>query len=156
MSDPEGTGSGASPGLFASLRSFWSVLLAILYTRLDLVTALKIPGRSGQAVADRQDVVQVGGGAFQRFSQLLVRVGQIGGRRQVAGRHGFHDAGEYVPGGGGEKDILACLFEFVAEYGGRDLVDLFTSDGRVAGKITEEVPHHAARLACPHKKGGLP
>jgi len=39
MSVPEGIGSGASPGLFASLRSFWSVLLAILYTRLDLVTA---------------------------------------------------------------------------------------------------------------------
>src|SRR5476651_600829 len=39
MSVPEGAGSGASPGLFSSLRSFWSVLLAILYTRLDLVTA---------------------------------------------------------------------------------------------------------------------
>jgi len=39
MSVPEGTGSGASPSLFASLRSFWSVLVAILYTRLDLVTA---------------------------------------------------------------------------------------------------------------------
>src|SRR5450631_3881214 len=39
MSAPEGTGSGATPSLFASLRSFWSVLLAILYTRLDLVTA---------------------------------------------------------------------------------------------------------------------
>src|ERR1700683_409424 len=39
MSVPEGTGSGASPGLFASLRSFWSVALAIFYTRLDLVTA---------------------------------------------------------------------------------------------------------------------
>ena len=39
MSVPEGTGSGANPGLFTSLRSFWSVLLAILYTRLDLVTA---------------------------------------------------------------------------------------------------------------------
>jgi uncharacterized membrane protein YqjE len=39
MPVPEGIGSGASPGLFASLRSFWSVLLAILYTRLDLVTA---------------------------------------------------------------------------------------------------------------------
>src|SRR5476651_1655164 len=39
MSVPEGAGSGASPGLFASLRSFWSVLLAILYTRLDLVTS---------------------------------------------------------------------------------------------------------------------
>jgi uncharacterized membrane protein YqjE len=39
MSAPEGIGPGASSGLFASLRSFWSVLLAILYTRLDLVTA---------------------------------------------------------------------------------------------------------------------
>ena len=39
MSVPEGSGSGASPSLFASIRSFWSVLLAILYTRLDLVTA---------------------------------------------------------------------------------------------------------------------
>jgi uncharacterized membrane protein YqjE len=39
MSVPEDTGSGASPGLFGSLRSFWSVLIAILYTRLDLVTA---------------------------------------------------------------------------------------------------------------------
>jgi len=39
MSVPEGTGSDATPGLFASMRSFWSVLLAILYTRLDLVTA---------------------------------------------------------------------------------------------------------------------
>lgn len=39
MAVPEGTGSGASPGLFVSLRSFWSVLVAILYTRLDLVTS---------------------------------------------------------------------------------------------------------------------
>jgi uncharacterized membrane protein YqjE len=39
MPAPEGTGSGASPGLFVSLRSFWSVLVAILYTRLDLVTS---------------------------------------------------------------------------------------------------------------------
>ena len=39
MSVPEGTGSGAGPSLFASLRSFWSVLVAILHTRLDLVTA---------------------------------------------------------------------------------------------------------------------
>jgi uncharacterized membrane protein YqjE len=39
MSVPEGTGPGATPGLFSSLRSFWSVLLAILYTRLDLATA---------------------------------------------------------------------------------------------------------------------
>jgi uncharacterized membrane protein YqjE len=39
MPVPDGTGSGASPSLFASVRSFWSVLVAILYTRLDLVTA---------------------------------------------------------------------------------------------------------------------
>jgi uncharacterized membrane protein YqjE len=39
MSAPEGTGSGHGPSLFASLRSFWSVVVAILYTRLDLVTA---------------------------------------------------------------------------------------------------------------------
>ncbi len=39
MPAPEGTGSGASPGLFSSLRSFWGVLIAILYTRLDLATA---------------------------------------------------------------------------------------------------------------------
>jgi uncharacterized membrane protein YqjE len=39
MSGPEGIGPGASPALFESLRSFWSVLIAILYTRLDLVTA---------------------------------------------------------------------------------------------------------------------
>lgn len=38
MSVPEGSGSAAGPGLFTSLRSFWSVLLAILYTRLDLAT----------------------------------------------------------------------------------------------------------------------
>jgi uncharacterized membrane protein YqjE len=37
MSVPEGIGSGQ--GLFVSLRSFWSVLVAILYTRLDLATA---------------------------------------------------------------------------------------------------------------------
>ena len=39
MSVPDGTGSGPTPSLFASLRSFWSVVVAILYTRLDLVTA---------------------------------------------------------------------------------------------------------------------
>jgi uncharacterized membrane protein YqjE len=43
MADPQGgagTGPATSsgPSLFASLRSFWSVLLAILYTRLDLAT----------------------------------------------------------------------------------------------------------------------
>jgi uncharacterized membrane protein YqjE len=31
--------AGESPNLFASLRAFWGVLVAILYTRLDLVTA---------------------------------------------------------------------------------------------------------------------
>lgn len=39
MSVPEGSGPGSTPSLFASLRAFWSVLVAILYTRLDLVTA---------------------------------------------------------------------------------------------------------------------
>jgi uncharacterized membrane protein YqjE len=39
MSAPDGLGSGPNPGLFTSLRSFWSVALAIFYTRLDLVTA---------------------------------------------------------------------------------------------------------------------
>jgi uncharacterized membrane protein YqjE len=39
MPVPEGVGSGESPSLFASLRSFWSVVVAILYTRLDLVSA---------------------------------------------------------------------------------------------------------------------
>jgi uncharacterized membrane protein YqjE len=42
MADPQGGGAGpgeaTDPSLFASLRSFWSVLLAILYTRLDLCT----------------------------------------------------------------------------------------------------------------------
>ena len=38
MADPQAGGAGSGPGLFVSLRSFWSVLLAILYTRLDLVT----------------------------------------------------------------------------------------------------------------------
>jgi uncharacterized membrane protein YqjE len=38
MPDPQGSGTDSGPSLFASLRSFWSVLLAILYTRLDLVT----------------------------------------------------------------------------------------------------------------------
>jgi uncharacterized membrane protein YqjE len=37
MADPQGGSAGpeSGPSLFASLRSFWSVLLAILYTRLD-------------------------------------------------------------------------------------------------------------------------
>jgi uncharacterized membrane protein YqjE len=39
MAVPENSGSGVNPSLFSSLRSFWSVLVAILYTRLDLVTA---------------------------------------------------------------------------------------------------------------------
>ena len=40
MADPQGGSAGpeSGPSLFASLRSFWSVLLAILYTRLDLAT----------------------------------------------------------------------------------------------------------------------
>ena len=38
MSAPESVDSGASPSLFVSLRSFWGVIVAILYTRLDLVT----------------------------------------------------------------------------------------------------------------------
>lgn len=36
MSSPENV--DANSGLFGSLRSFWSVLIAILYTRLDLAT----------------------------------------------------------------------------------------------------------------------
>ena len=39
MSVPESTDSGQNPSLFVSLRSFWSILIAILYTRLDLATA---------------------------------------------------------------------------------------------------------------------
>ncbi len=38
MSVPESVGSGANPSLFSSLRTFWSVLISILYTRLDLAT----------------------------------------------------------------------------------------------------------------------
>jgi uncharacterized membrane protein YqjE len=38
MPAPEGSGPGESPGLFASIRSFWSVVAAIFYTRLDLLT----------------------------------------------------------------------------------------------------------------------
>jgi uncharacterized membrane protein YqjE len=43
MADPQGGASGgpaatSGPSLYGSLRSFWSVLLAILYTRLDLAT----------------------------------------------------------------------------------------------------------------------
>jgi uncharacterized membrane protein YqjE len=39
MSVPENQDPGASPGLFANLRAFWGVLVAILYTRLDLASA---------------------------------------------------------------------------------------------------------------------
>jgi uncharacterized membrane protein YqjE len=39
MPVPEGTGSAENPSLFVSLRSFWSVLIAIFYTRLDLATS---------------------------------------------------------------------------------------------------------------------
>jgi uncharacterized membrane protein YqjE len=40
MADPQGGSAGpnSGPSLFGSLRSFWSVLLATLYTRLDLAT----------------------------------------------------------------------------------------------------------------------
>ena len=38
MAVPESNGPSASSGLFGSLRSFWSVLIAILHTRLDLVS----------------------------------------------------------------------------------------------------------------------
>ena len=34
----ETPGSGQNPSLFSSLQSFWAVLIAILYTRLDLAT----------------------------------------------------------------------------------------------------------------------
>jgi len=39
MSVPESAGPGTNPGLFTSLRTFWGVLIAILYTRLDLASA---------------------------------------------------------------------------------------------------------------------
>jgi len=38
MAAPESVDSGSNPSLYSSLRSFWGVLVAILYTRLDLVT----------------------------------------------------------------------------------------------------------------------
>ena len=38
MSAPESVDSSANPSLYSSLRSFWGVIVAILYTRLDLVT----------------------------------------------------------------------------------------------------------------------
>jgi len=49
MSAPESVDSGASPSLFASLRSFWGVIVAILYTRLDLVT-LELEEEAARAV----------------------------------------------------------------------------------------------------------
>jgi uncharacterized membrane protein YqjE len=39
MPVPENLDPGPSPGLFSNLRSFWGVLVAILYTRLDLAAA---------------------------------------------------------------------------------------------------------------------
>jgi uncharacterized membrane protein YqjE len=38
MAAPENADSGPRPSLFTSIRSLWSVFLAILYTRLDLLT----------------------------------------------------------------------------------------------------------------------
>jgi uncharacterized membrane protein YqjE len=38
MAEPESVDPGVSPSLFVSLRSFWGVIVAILYTRLDLAT----------------------------------------------------------------------------------------------------------------------
>lgn len=38
MSVPGSVESGSNPTLFSSLRSFWSVLISIVYTRLDLLT----------------------------------------------------------------------------------------------------------------------
>jgi uncharacterized membrane protein YqjE len=38
MAAPESVDSGANQSLYVSLRSFWGVLVAILYTRLDLAT----------------------------------------------------------------------------------------------------------------------
>jgi len=38
MSAPEHVDSSANPSLYSSLRSFWGVVVAILYTRLDLAT----------------------------------------------------------------------------------------------------------------------
>jgi uncharacterized membrane protein YqjE len=49
MPDPQGSGPGPGPSLFASLRSFWSVLLAILYTRLDLASA-ELEDQAGRIV----------------------------------------------------------------------------------------------------------
>jgi len=38
MAEPESVDPGAGPSLFSSLRSFWGVIVAIVYTRLDLLT----------------------------------------------------------------------------------------------------------------------
>lgn len=38
MSVPESVKPGASSGLFSSLRSFWSVMMTIIHTRLELLT----------------------------------------------------------------------------------------------------------------------
>jgi len=38
MPVPESVDSGSNPGLYSSLRSFWGVFIAILRTRLDLLT----------------------------------------------------------------------------------------------------------------------
>jgi uncharacterized membrane protein YqjE len=39
MAVPGNSDAGKGPSLFVSLRSFWSVVVAIFYTRLDLFTA---------------------------------------------------------------------------------------------------------------------
>lgn len=39
MAGPEGAESGSNPSLFSSLRAFWGVVVSILATRLDLLTA---------------------------------------------------------------------------------------------------------------------
>ena len=66
MPAPEGTGPAQNPSLFASLRSFWSVLLAILYTRLDLVTA-ELEDEAIRAVK----VLLAGAIAFVSFSMAF-------------------------------------------------------------------------------------
>ncbi len=49
MADPQGPET-AGPSLFGSLRSFWSVLLATIYTRLDLATGrVAGPGASARS-----------------------------------------------------------------------------------------------------------
>jgi len=49
MAEPESVDPGVSPTLFASLRSFWGVIVAILYTRLDLAT-LELEEEASRAV----------------------------------------------------------------------------------------------------------